>query len=379
MQLVREKRFAVYLVWVALFIGITACRQPERSASDIAISGIGKDSGALVLMHPTVSNIETFGYLIRQGIVKLPDSAVVIGVYHEHEAYDYSKAEAYLRANPQLRVKLLPVTGALDERNIFGENACSEQFRTIFEHSIGTIFPGGPDIPPSLYGEPTRLLTRITDPVRHRMEVSFMFHLIGGRVDTLFTPFLESRPDYAVLGICLGMQTMNVAAGGTLIQDIPVEVYGLSTVEGVLGQKPDRIHRNYNAAYATDRGIFRGSFHRVRFKTDTSLPLLTEDEPYVLSSHHQCIGRLGRNLLVYARSTDDKVIEAVYHSRYPHVLGVQFHPEQQVLYDGTYIRLHPCASDSLSYRETYPDTSGLEFHYRFWRVFSDWLTYSANR
>jgi hypothetical protein len=61
----------------------------------------------------------------------------------------------------------------------------------------------------------------ITDPHRHYLELSFLFHLLGGFQDESFLPLLEERPEYPVLGICLGMQSMNVATGGDMIRIFP--------------------------------------------------------------------------------------------------------------------------------------------------------------
>ncbi len=68
------------------------------------------------------------------------------------------------------------------------------------------------------------LLTRLTDPYRHYFEASFLFHLLGGSQNIDYTPFLEVNKEYTVYAICLGIQTMNIAAGGTMTQDIPSEL-----------------------------------------------------------------------------------------------------------------------------------------------------------
>src|SRR5690606_40614006 len=69
-------------------------------------------------------------------------------------------------------------------------------------------------IPPGVYGE-ENTLSVITDPQRHYFETTFLFQLLGGFWNEDFKPFLNEKPKYMVTGFCLGMQTMNVATGGT--------------------------------------------------------------------------------------------------------------------------------------------------------------------
>ncbi len=96
--------------------------------------------------------------------------------------------------------------------------ALGDDYRKIFEHSEGTVFFGGPDLPPEVYNEKTSLHTSIYDPYRHYFELSFLFHLLGGYQAEKFEPLLKEDPDYLIYGFCLGMQTMNVATGGTMMQ-----------------------------------------------------------------------------------------------------------------------------------------------------------------
>lgn len=100
-----------------------------------------------------------------------------------------------------------------------------------------------------------------------------------------------------VLGICRGMQTINVFFGGDLVQDWP----GHSAIEGV-----DRLHSVQNAP----------SFLRE----------LYGERCMVNSCHHQIIGRLGTGLEVLQRA-EDGVVEAFRHKTLP-VWGIQWHPER---------------------------------------------------
>ncbi|MFW5721009.1 MAG: gamma-glutamyl-gamma-aminobutyrate hydrolase family protein [Bacteroidota bacterium] len=202
----------------------------------------------LVLVHPTEYNLELFTYLVNQEIVKV-DNLNILGVYHEKETYDYSRSKIYIERNAELPIKLIEVHDDINANNLYQKNNCTGIYSEIFNRSDGILFMGGPDLAPETYNEPMNLLTRMTDPYRHYFEVSFLFHLIGGAQNTEFVPLLENNPNYIVYAICLGMQTMNVAAGGNLIQDIPSEVYKLHYVEDVLMQANNQQHRNYNNHY----------------------------------------------------------------------------------------------------------------------------------
>ena len=231
-------------------------------------------------------------------------------------------------------------------------------------------------MPATTYGNPTNLLTSITDPHRHYVELSFLYHLLGGLQNEDYKPLLESQPNYPIIGICLGMQSMNVATGGTMYQDIPTELYGLQTVEAVLAQEQNAQHRNYNSNFGADDELTWGHFHQIKFEKGTFLDTLNgsvEDFPYVWSSHHQALKALGKNIIPFAWSTDGKIVETIKHSKYPHVLGVQFHPEVPSIYN-TEIKIKriPLETDQKSYIELYPGQKGEDFHRAFWEMVGTW-------
>jgi len=206
------------------------------------------------------------------------------------------------------------------------------------------------------------------------MEVSFLFHLLGGSQNLDFIPLLEMNPDYTIYGICLGMQTMNVATGGTMIQDIPSEVYDLKTVEEVLNSNNNTQHRNYNNNLVNDSTLFSGNFHEIKINNTKPLINKYNSNPLVYSNHHQAVKSLGKDLKIIATSADGKIIEAIAHEKYPNVLGIQFHPE------GTYLhnqeikyRINP--SDELkSGKQILLDSYSYDFHLEFWRTFAEKMT-----
>lgn len=154
----------------------------------------------------------------------------------------------------------------------------------------GLIMPGGADIPPSLWDEEPHPTTKLLAEDRYLFEKELIISWIQ---DT-------NKP---LLGICLGSQWVNVAHGGSLIQDIPSE-FGVS---------------------------HRGITHPVTLEPSSHLSkIYGTTELEVNSLHHQAIGRVGEGLRVVARSPDG-VIEATETTNPDRFLiGVQWHPEKMV-------------------------------------------------
>jgi putative glutamine amidotransferase len=323
----------------------------------------------LLLFHPTAGNLEVIEKLVSEGVLDL-EGYHVLGIYHAREKYNYDSARAMLDELPGNRYSFREITGNLSPGLIFGTNDCSGDFKALFDRSRGALFMGGPDIPPALYHEPAHLLTSVTDPFRHYLELSYLFHLLGGSQDPDWSPYLEMDSDYLINGICLGMQTMNVATGGTLIQDIPTEVYGIWTAEEILAMPPDQVHRDYSGLINSECDEPTSyHFHRIRLENGSALRkgshLQGRSAPFVLSSHHQAVEKTGKGMLVTATSTDGKIIEAIEHEKYPHVSGVQFHPEKPGLFDPSVIHPESCDS-SINFREVILDTGSYEFHTAYW-------------
>ena len=146
----------------------------------------------------------------------------------------------------------------------------------------GLLLPGGGDLAPWRYGQ-ENTASRNADPVRDRTELWLL---------EAFTDL--GKP---VLGICRGLQAINVFFGGTLLQDIQ----GHSAVDGI-----DRLHRVQTAP-----SVFR---------------TLYGPAPVVNSAHHQAADRLGSGLEA-VQWTADGTVEALVHRTLP-VWAVQWHPER---------------------------------------------------
>ena len=158
----------------------------------------------------------------------------------------------------------------------------------------GLILAGGNDIDPAEYGEEPHAQTRNTVPDRDRSELA----LARGAVER----------DMPVLGICRGMQVMNVAFGGTLTQHLPDEVG----------------HEHHRA----NPGSFEDSDHEVRL-TDGSLAALAAGETIhnTKSHHHQGVEAVAEPFQVTGYSSLDGLPEAIEAPDCRFVLGVQWHPE----------------------------------------------------
>ena len=338
------------------------------------------DEIVIAMCQPSVSQVKNIEQLYEKDIIPL-NKIKLIGIYHENESIDYEPARTYVEKNKLVWVTFRKITGKVDLGNLFKKNKWTEQFKYIFDHTQGIIFTGGADIPPAVFGEEYDLLTVADTPNRCLYEVSFIFHLIGGSQNSPFAAFLETRPNYTVLGLCLGAQSLNVGAGGSLYQDIPSQVYGFKTVQQVLKAGVEKIHssRYIRALHPLEEDL-APAFHRVKFKKSSPLlkrlKMKKSDTPYVLTSHHQAVKRLGKDLKVAATSMDGKVVEIIEHQKYKNVLGVQFHPEYYSLYQkGRYYKEKPgddarCFNLRAFLQEHPPS---MTFHRAIWLWFSQAL------
>ena len=282
---------ALFVLSAAAGAGLLWAQTPARFF-DTAAAPQGK---RLTVFYPSVGTLKALLALKEQGLVPVSDLEIV-GVRHLKEKTDYAEAEKFVREKKLDWIKFHTVTADLAPETIFKPNAASAELEKIFALSSGIIFFGGPDIVPALYGEKTGLLTVIDDPWRHFLELTAVFHLLGGSQDPVFKGYLEKRPDFAVLGICLGMQTLNVGAGGTLIQDIWTDIYHLKTFEDAVALGQPAWHTNpHRRIDVLDKNLFPYMLHPVRFagasRIAAALGLQPADTPYVMSAHHQSAGR----------------------------------------------------------------------------------------
>ncbi len=365
---------------LALALGLTTSAEslgrfldPPRPAGD----GV-----RLVVFNPTVHNIRGLAALKEKGILSVANLTVV-GVFHARQKEDFALSRKYLLEQGITWFQFHEVAADISESAIFIRNACTPEFEAIIQKADGVIFFGGPDIPASIFGQKNNLLTEIEDPVRHYLELSAICHFLGSSKAPSHKAILEVRPAFPVLGICLGLQSLNVGTGGTLIQDIPTGLYRKASFEAVLTQDPDQWHNNpYRRLFPMDK-LMGYNFHTLQLngkgQITKAMGFGPGDHPRVLSSHHQSIGRLGQGWVSTATSRDGKVIEAIEHSRFPNVLGVQFHPEHPQLWD-TELRVRQRPGEPLtSYHAILAGTPrSIEFNQAIWQWFGQRLQESRS-
>jgi len=164
-----------------------------------------------------------------------------------------------------------------------------ENAAELIEQLDGILLAGGEDCDPSLYGE-----------ARHD-KVEELMHPARQANDVALAKAARER-GIPTLGICLGVQVMNVAAGGTLVQHIESDIDHAS--------EPTDRHR-----------------HEVTLRDATKLAsIIGQRELNVNSSHHQAVKDVGRGLRVTADAPDG-VVEGLEDPRHPFYVGVQWHPE----------------------------------------------------
>jgi putative glutamine amidotransferase len=158
----------------------------------------------------------------------------------------------------------------------------------------GLMLAGGADIDPASYGEEQHPQTADTVIERDSFEVALTRAAIAA--------------DLPVLGICRGMQLINVACGGTLLQHLPDHVG----------------HEDHRRVV----GSFDGADHDVQIAPGTLAARAAGELAHPTKSHHhQGVDRLGEGLAVSAFSTLDELPEAIEIPDRQFVLGVQWHPE----------------------------------------------------
>ncbi len=330
----------------------------------------------IILTNPTVRNIKTIQYLNKVHLLDVNTKKMkFVGVYYNEQNYNFEQTKAYIEKNNLKNFFLQEIKGELNEDNLFRNNEVSVQLKQVFDNSVGVFFFGGPDIPPGVYNE-ENTLSVVTDPERHYFETTFLFHLLGSSRNENFLAFLNDKPYYMVTGFCLGMQTMNVATGGTLIQDIPLEVYGAKTPEETVKLGRKNLHRNYWQKIVKDTLLMGANLHTIQF-TDhqffkKAVGISKNQEPRVYSSHHQAVEKLGKGMEITALSPDGKIVEGLAHNKYPHVFAVQFHPEVAALYEDMYLRKFAPEDTPMSYNDIIGKQS-VKFHEKYWRFISNVL------
>ena len=213
-----------------------------------------------------------------------------IGISMNYHDADYGVESAYID---------LPYFSVIEEFGALPFPICPTdnivQLNSILGHLDGVMFTGGGDIDSALWGERLHKKTNVIHPRRQRFEL-----LLYEQVRKI---------DQPVLALCLGMQLINVAHGGSIHQHLPD-----------LDLDDDVDHGNQNRLVE----------HTITLDSHSKLIEWVQTECVsVNSGHHQAINKLGDGLTPLAVA-DDQIIEAYKASDYPFLLAVQWHPERDL-------------------------------------------------
>ena len=204
---------------------------------------------------------------------------------HDTENQDIKMRPTYLRA--------LKAAGAIPV--VMPLEIQGEDLKQLAKELDGFIFTGGPDVHPFLFGEETQAHCGNVSEERDKMELALL-------------PFiLEQRKP--ILGICRGIQVLNIAMGGTIWQDIASMT---SSDFPIAHSQPFAYHLPSHTVSLTEGSLLK--------------ELSERDTLRVNSMHHQAVKDLAPGLMASAYSPD-QLIEALEMPGYPFFVGVQWHPE----------------------------------------------------
>ena len=186
---------------------------------------------------------------------------------------------------------------AVDSQSIIKRSDMS--LRNYADALDGLVLQGGADVSPETYGEPPLKTKWSGDHVRDLYEMELVDAFISA-----------GKP---VLGICRGCQLLNVAFGGTLYQDIALQVPG--------------------ALRHHDENTYERQFHRVSLLQGSRLAGLYPGQrsASINSIHHQAVKDLGTDLVAEALAIPDGIVEAIRWKGPSYVFGMQWHPEFMAL------------------------------------------------
>ncbi|WP_353893050.1 gamma-glutamyl-gamma-aminobutyrate hydrolase family protein [Proteinivorax hydrogeniformans] len=212
-----------------------------------------------------------------------------------------------------MKSPLIGVTAVYDyQRNVhwLGDDYCSaisqcgavpvlipsslpqKQVLALVNQLDGLLLSGGDDVNPLSFGQEPVENMGLVDPLRDNLEL------------TLTKEFMRTQKP--ILGICRGLQVINIVLGGTIIQDLS------SHCKKWIGH--------------SQKGTRSYASHSVEIVRDSLLySIVDKDTIYTNSFHHQAVDKLGKDLIVNCRSKDG-LVEGVEHKE-KQILGVQWHPE----------------------------------------------------
>ena len=176
----------------------------------------------------------------------------------------------------------------------------NEQLKQVFARLDGVILVGGADYPSSYYNQPKHETADEMHPIR----ADFDLRLAKMALEDKYKP---------VLGICAGCQILNIAGGGSLIQDIPSHVKN-----GIVKHRRPADHPK-NIPFK----------HTVKIDKDSRLGKIYQIEQLqVPTAHHQCVDKVATDFSVVAHAEDGMVEAIESNDKNRFLFGVQWHPER---------------------------------------------------
>jgi len=161
----------------------------------------------------------------------------------------------------------------------------------------GLMLTGGVDVDPARYGEERHEAVRDIEPARDEFELALAKEALAA--------------DIPILAICRGMQVINVACGGTLVQDIP-------------SQWETQVKHNGHYEKAARHEVL----HHVQVQRGSQVEkIVASEEVGVNSFHHQAVKRVAAGFIVTSRAPDG-IIESIEMPGKRYMVGVQWHPEE---------------------------------------------------
>lgn len=220
----------------------------------------------------------------------------ILIVGHEEETKNYTNAASFAGYFPI-------VTDTLD---LLNQDAMENTFtNSLLSLADVLILPGGSDISPSILGAANQGSRQIDEPLDLVQLAYFQYFL---------------RHKKPIIGICKGLQLINVALGGSLIQNM----------------SPDRLllHQALDG---------KDNQHSCNYEFNPDIPLNSyifhnQAPNYINSAHHQCVQKLAPDLYAFQHASDG-TIEGFIHNKLP-ILGLQWHPERKKCFSGNYLKIY---------------------------------------
>ncbi len=218
----------------------------------------------------------------------VPVIGITASIDHRSAAYGETYALTRKYAEGVLEAGGVPL--------IVPHNLDEESLRVVLDRLDGVLLSGGGDIDPALFGDEPHPATCEIEPDRDRVELTLARWAV--------------ERDVPFLGICRGIQVLNVALGGSLVQDIPTQV-------------PDAVPHSFDRK-TTPRDYLA---HQVTIDPNAQLARIMQLEVAQTNSwHHQSIKRAADELRVTAVAPDG-VVEAAEVPGLRYAIAVQWHPE----------------------------------------------------